>query len=115
MNKSHQEVSLIFVRKIKTTDPLSINKIKEISQEIRKIYHIDDKDYFPIYDILDKLYVKGKIGIQILENDSPLLESDTPAKYNASNNFIYIKENVFNEWKIKIIEIISLYFAIFFI
>ena len=81
---------------IKTT-PLGVKSISSIASRVRKEYGIKEDECFPILDYLNYLYDNEYLGIQILDNDDSYLDSNTPAVYNASDNFIYLKESVINE------------------
>lgn len=79
------------------TNPLSVKDIEAIAKKVREDYKIKDGECFPILDYLRYLYDKELIGISILDDNDPYLDKDTPAVYNAVDNFIYLKESVINE------------------
>ena len=81
------------------TNPLSISEIEKISSKVRRNFGISDDEYFPILEVLDDMFLNGIISIQFLDNDDPIFESDTPAKYNSVENFIYIKNSVLDEYE----------------
>lgn len=82
---------------MKKTNPLSISDIEKIAYIIRRIFKISNDEAFPIFDILEFFYEKGALTIQYLDNDDPIFEKDTPAKYNPIDNFIYLKTSVLEE------------------
>lgn len=79
------------------TNPLSVKDIAEIARRVRADYKIKDEDCFPILDYIRYLYDQELIGILILDDNDPYLDKNTPAVYNACDNFIYLKESVINE------------------
>ena len=79
------------------TNPLSVDSIKSITSSIREQYGIAKDQAFPILDVLNKLFDDNYLSIQLLEDDDPYLDKDTPALYNAKDNFIYLKESVIVE------------------
>lgn len=70
------------------TNPLSIKNIEKIATNIRNQFNISEDDAFPILEVLDQLFVDGSLSIQYLDDDNQMFELDTPAKYNANENFI---------------------------
>ena len=79
------------------TNPLSVKDIADIARRVRADYKIKDGDCFPILDYIRYLYDQELIGILILDDNDPYLDKNTPAVYNACDNFIYLKESVINE------------------
>lgn len=79
------------------TNPLSVNDIADIAKRVRKEYKIESGDCFPILKYLSYIYDQELIGLSILDDNDSYLDKDTPAKYNANDNFIYLKESVINE------------------
>ena len=79
------------------TNPLSVKDIEELTFNLRKEAGIEEDAAFPIFDYINELSEKGFLTVQILENDDPYLEENVPAKYNAVDNFIYIKEKVLDD------------------
>jgi len=84
------------------TNPLSINNIKTLAKEIRKLYNVKLSEPFPIMEFLDSLVDKNKLTIQVLDNNDPYLDEKTLALYNPTDNFIYMKESVLEEYDNKI-------------
>lgn len=81
------------------TNPLGIKEIEKIASRFRKNLGINEDEYFPILEVLDKLFENKMLSLQYLEDDNPILDEDTPAKYNANENYIYIKESVVEEYE----------------
>lgn len=81
------------------TNPLSVNDIEKIAANFRKEFNIEENCYFPILDIIDNLFEKGILSYQIVEEDYYLLDANVPALYNSSENFMYIKESVIEEYE----------------
>ena len=79
------------------TNPLSVKDISLIASNTRKKYNIDLDQAFPILEYLDYLFSEGLLSIQLLDDNDPYLDKNTPAIYNAKDNFIYIKESVLEE------------------
>ena len=79
------------------TNPLSVKDISLIAANIRKEYNINPEDAFPILDYLDDLFNKDLFSIQLLDDNDSYLDKNTPAVYNAVDNFIYLKESVLIE------------------
>ena len=79
------------------TNPLSVKNIETIAKKVREDYKIKNGDCFPVLEYINYLFDNGIIGIMILEDDDSYLDKDTPAVYNAMDNFIYLKESVINE------------------
>ena len=82
---------------MKKTNPLKIVEIENIANNVRREFCVTLDSPFPILEILDKLHVNGLLTIQYLEDDDPIFEEDTPAKYNPADNFIYVKISVLEE------------------
>ena len=80
------------------TNPLSVKAIEELATNLRKEANIKEEDAFPIFDYINELADKGLLTIQILDNNDLYLEENVPAKYNAVDNFIYIKEQVLDDY-----------------
>lgn len=81
------------------TNPLNIKQITEIAKNIREHYNIKKDEFFPVLEIIDKLFENHKLSYQIIENDSDMVDENTLAIYNAVENFIYIKESVIDEYE----------------
>ena len=79
------------------TNPLSVSDISNIANSIREQYGIAKDAAFPILEVLEKLFINNYLSIQLLEDDNQYLGKDTPAVYNAFDNFIYLKESVIQE------------------
>ena len=79
------------------TNPLSVKDIAGIAKRIRTDYNIKEDEAFPILDYLNYLYDNELVGIIILDDNDPYLDKNTPAVYNAFDNFIYLKESVITE------------------
>lgn len=79
------------------TNPLSVKDISNIAASIREQYGIARDTAFPILEILKQLFYDNYLSIQLLADDDPYLDEDTPAVYNANDNFIYLKESVIEE------------------
>ncbi len=79
------------------TNPLSVKDIADIARRVREDYKIKNGDCFPILEYINYLYDQELLGIAILDDNDPYLDKDTPAVYNAVDNFIYLKESVINE------------------
>ncbi|CDC71371.1 putative toxin-antitoxin system toxin component [Staphylococcus sp. CAG:324] len=81
------------------TNPLSVKDIEELASNLRKEAGITDDVAFPIFDYINELSDKGLLTIQILDNNDSYLEENVPAKYNTIDNFIYIKEQVLDDYE----------------
>ena len=79
---------------MKKTKPLSVKQISEIANLIRKLFGVPSYKPFPIKEILDHLFEEGVLSIQYLEDENPIFDKDTQAKYSPIDNFIYIKESL---------------------
>lgn len=79
------------------TNPLSVKDISNIATSIREQYGIARDKAFPILEILKQLFYDNYLSIQLLSDDDPYLDKNTPAVYNANDNFIYLKESVIEE------------------
>lgn len=79
------------------TNPLSVKDISNIATSIRKQYGIAKDQAFPILEILKQLFYDNYLSIQLLADDDSYLDKNTPAVYNANDNFIYLKESVIKE------------------
>ena len=79
------------------TNPLSVKDISLIASNTRKKYNIKPDDAFPILEYIDYLFGEGLLSIQLIDDNDPLLDKNTPAVYNAKDNFIYIKVSVLEE------------------
>ena len=79
------------------TNPLGVKDIADIARRVREEYKIGFGDCFPILEYINSLYDKELIGISILDDNDSYLDKDTPALYNAKDNFIYLKESVLDE------------------
>ena len=79
------------------TNPLSDKDISLIASNTRKKYNIKPDDAFPILEYIDYLFGEGLLSIQLIDDNDSLLDKNTPAVYNAKDNFIYIKVSVLEE------------------
>lgn len=79
------------------TNPLSVKDISLIASNTRKKYNIKPDDAFPILEYIDYLFGEGLLSIQLIDDNDPLLDKNTPAVYNAKDNFIYMKVSVLEE------------------
>ena len=79
------------------TNPLSVKDIRNIASSIREQYGIAKDQAFPILEILKQLFYDNFLSIQLLADDDSYLDKNTPAVYNANDNFIYLKESVIQE------------------
>ena len=79
------------------TNPLSVKDIRNIASSIREQYGIAKDQAFPILEILKQLFYDNFLSIQLLADDDSYLDKNTPAVYNANDNFIYLKESVIEE------------------
>lgn len=84
---------------MKKTNPLSVKDIENIAKKFRTYFNIDKNSYFPILEVIDNLFENNLLSYQIVEDDYYLLDENTLAMYNASENFIYIKESVIDEYE----------------
>ena len=75
---------------MKKTNPLSIKKIEKIANNLRIKFGIPNFSAFPIFEIIEYFHLNGILTLQILDDNDQLFESNTPAKYNPIDNFIYI-------------------------
>ena len=82
---------------MKKTNPLKIVEIENYANNLRRELDIPSNSPFPVLEVIEKFHGDGLLTIQYLEDDDPLLEEDTPAKYNPSENYIYVKESVLEE------------------
>lgn len=82
---------------MKKTNPLKIVEIEKFANNLRRELGISSNSPFPVLEVIEKFHGDGLLTIQYLEDDDPLLEEDTPAKYNSAENFIYVKESVLEE------------------
>lgn len=82
---------------MKKTNPLKIVEIENIANKVRRKFGVSLDSSFPILEVLERLHYSGLLTIQYLEDDDPLFEEDTPAKYNHAENYIYVKESVLEE------------------
>lgn len=82
---------------MKKTNPLKIVEIENYANNLRRELDIPSNSPFPVLDIIEKFHDDGLLTIQYLEDDHFIFEDDTPAKYNPSENFIYVKESVLEE------------------
>lgn len=82
---------------MKKTNPLNIVEIENYVNNLRRELDIPSNSPFPVLKVIEKFHNDGLLTIQYLEDDDPLFEEDTPAKYNPSENFIYVKESVLEE------------------
>lgn len=84
---------------MKKTNPLSVDTIASLTIKLRKEYNVKEDEAFPILEYLAHLHSDGLVSMQILENDDPYFDSKTVAKYNAIDNFIYLKESVIYDYE----------------
>ena len=85
---------------MKKTNPLSVKKIEEYANKVRREFSVDLNSHFPIFHILENLHNDGSLTIQIMDNDDSIFEhEDELAKYSPIDNFIYIKEKVVEEYE----------------
>ena len=82
---------------MKKTNPLKIVEIENIANKVRREFGVLLDSPFPILEVLEKLHYSGLLTIQYKEDDDPMFEEDTPAKYNPIDNFIYVKISVLEE------------------
>lgn len=82
---------------MKKTNPLKIVEIENYANNLRRELDIPSNSPFPVLEVIEKFHGDGLLTIQYLEDADPLLEDDTPAKYNPAENFIYVKESVLEE------------------
>lgn len=81
------------------TNPLSVKDIERIANNFRLNYNIKENEYFPILKVIDDLFEKNMLSYQIVSDDDKILDENMPACYNASENFIYVKESVLEEYE----------------
>lgn len=79
------------------TNPLSVKDISNIAASIKEQYGIAEDQRFTTFEILKQLFYDNYLSIQLLEDDDPYLDKNTPVVYNANDNFIYLKESVIEE------------------
>ena len=85
---------------MKKTNPLSVKKIEEYANKVRREFSVDLNSHFTIFHILENLHNDGSLTIQIMDNDDSIFEhEDELAKYSPIDNFIYIKEKVVEEYE----------------
>ncbi len=82
---------------MRKTNPLKISDIEIYANNIRKRLGYLPNTAFPILEVIEKFHYEKLLTIQFLEDDNSIFENDTPAKYNPSDNFIYVKESVLEE------------------
>lgn len=82
---------------MKKTNPLRIVEIENIANRVRREFGVSLDSPFPILEVLEKLHYGGLLTIQYKEDDDPMFEENTPAKYNPIDNFIYVKISVLEE------------------
>lgn len=82
---------------MRKTNPLKIAEIEKFANKLRKEIGISPLARFPILDVLEKFHEEGLLSVQYMEDNNPIFDDDTPAKYNPKDNFIYIKESVLEE------------------
>ena len=78
---------------MRRTNPLTIKKIENLANKLRKALNIKPYAPFPILDVIESLSTNGLLTIQYLENDDPMFIDGALAKYNPIDDFIYIKES----------------------
>ena len=79
------------------TNPLSVKAIATIARNFRKENGVELDAPFPVLDVIDGLVDKGLLTVEIMDNDDPYLGPTRPALYNTVDNFIYVKESVYEE------------------
>ena len=77
----------------KKTNPLSVAKIREIAEGIRKEFNVSNDTFFPIKEYIDKLVEDEKVIYQI-EEDSFFEDEKMFALYDGNDNTIHVKESV---------------------
>ncbi len=82
---------------MKKTNPLKIVEIENYANNLRRELDIPSNSPFPVLEVIEKFHGDGLLTIQYLEDDDPLLEEDTPVKYNPIDDFIYVKISVLEE------------------
>ena len=82
---------------MRKTNPLKIVEIENIANKVRREFGVSLDSPFPILEVLEKLHYGGLLTIQYKEDDDPMFEENTPAKYNPIDNFIYVKISVLEE------------------
>lgn len=82
---------------MKKTNPLKIVEIENFANNLRRELDIPSNSPFPVLKVIEQFHDDGLLTIQYLEDDHFIFEDDTPAKYNPSENFIYVKESVLEE------------------
>lgn len=82
---------------MKKTNPLKIVEIENYANNLRRELSISLDSPFPILEVIEQFHYNGLLSIQYLEDNDPIFEKNTPAKYNPADNFIYVKESVLEE------------------
>lgn len=81
------------------TNPLSVKDIEKIAHLLREHFNVKKDEFFPVLEIIDKLFENGYLSYQIIDDDTNMIDKNTLAIYNPKENFIYIKESVINEYE----------------
>lgn len=77
------------------TRPTSINKLRDIAMDFRHKHNIK-QIYFPIYEIIDELYLDNLLNVIIVEDeDYTVLKKFEYASYEIKTNTIYIRYSVY--------------------
>ncbi len=82
---------------MKRTNPLKIIEIESYANNLRSKFNVSLDEPFPILQLLEKFSNEGLLTVQYLEDNDKIFEENTPAKYNPSENYIYVKESVLEE------------------
>lgn len=82
---------------MKKTNSLKIVEIENYANNLRRELGVAPDSPFPVLDVIEKFHGDGLLTIQYLQDNHSIFEEDTPAKYNPSENFIYVKETVLEE------------------
>lgn len=81
------------------TNPLSVKEIEKIANNFREYFNVKKDEFFPVLEIIDKRFEDKALTYQIIEDNTDMLDENTLAIYKPSENFIYIKESVINEYE----------------
>ena len=81
------------------TNPLSVKDIEKLAMAFREHYQIKKDEYFPVLEIIDKLFEEKYLSYQIVDDNTDMLDNNTLAIYKPNENFIYIKESVIAEYE----------------
>ena len=86
------------------TNPLSVKDIEKLAMAFREHYQIKKDEYFPVLEIIDKLFEEKYLSYQIVDDNTDMLDNNTLAIYKPNENFIYIKESVIQNMKMEYID-----------